>query len=379
MNGTATRPRRDYYEVLGVPRDADDKAIKEAFRRLARRYHPDVSTEPAAEERFKEIAEAYSVLSDPAKRASYDTRGFAGVSDSDQQRMWAGTDFGDILSGLGFGEDLLAHLFGGRSYDGRSYAGPPRGEDIRVAVTVPMAVVLNGGEQTVTIQGRKTCPQCSGTGAMPGTSPRTCPDCGGTGQRVSTTRQFGMVLRQTSPCTSCQGRGAVIDHPCTQCRGSGQVPGQDEVTVKIPKGIPDGTVLRLPGYGLPAPSPGGQPGNAFLAVTVEAVPGFTRSGADLWHDMHITVADAALGTTIRLAAPSGPVKVSVPAGTQPGTVLRLRRHGLPRYGARGSGDLNVNLLVDIPRRISRRQRRLFEQLRADEANGEADDHEAQPG
>lgn len=371
MNGTASGPRRDYYEVLGVSRDADDRVIKEAFRRLARRYHPDVSTEPGAEERFKEIAEAYSVLSDPAKRASYDTRGFAGLPDSGQEHAWAGTDFGDILGGLGFGDDLLAHLFGRHPY-----TAPPRGEDIRVAVTVSMPVVLKGGEQTVTIPGSETCPLCSGTGAMPGTSPRTCPDCAGTGQRVSTTRQFGMLVRRAGPCTSCDGRGTLIDHPCTGCRGSGQVPAENKVTVKIPKGIPDGTVLRLPGHGLPAPSPAGQPGSAFLAVAVEPVPGFTRSGADLWHDMHVTVADAALGTTIRLAAPSGPVKVSVPAGTQPGTVLRLRRHGLPRYGARGCGDLNVNLLVDIPRRMSRRQRRLFEQLRADENSGEADDREA---
>jgi molecular chaperone DnaJ len=370
MNGTATGPRRDYYEVLGVARDADDKTIREAFRRLARRYHPDVSTEPGAEGRFKEIAEAYGVLSDPAKRASYDARGFAGVA-SGQEYTWGDIDFGDILSGLGFGEDLLTRLF-----RGPRYAGPPRGEDIQIPVTVPMPLVLKGGEQTVTIPARKTCPQCSGTGAGPGTSPRTCPDCGGTGRRISTTRQLGVLIRQTTACPSCRGLGTVIDHPCAVCRGSGQVPGEDEITVKIPKGIPDGTLLRLPGHGLPAPPPGGQPGDAFLVVIAEPVPGFTRSGADLLHDMHVTVADAALGTTVRLAAPAGPVKVSVPAGTQPGTVLRLRGHGLPRYGGHGRGDLNVNLLVDIPRRLSRQQRRLYEQLRAGEAREEADDHEA---
>ena len=371
MNGTAAGPRRDYYDVLGVARDADDKAIREAFRRLARRYHPDVSAEPGAEERFKEIAEAYGVLSDPAKRASYDARGFAGVPAPDQEYTWGNIDFGDILSGLGFGEDLLTRLFGGRPF-----AGPPRGEDIRIAVTVPMPLVLKGGEQTVTIPARETCPQCSGTGARPGTSPRACPDCGGTGQRITTTRHLGVLIRQTAACASCGGLGTVIDHPCAGCRGSGQVPGEDEITIKIPRGIPDGTMLRLPGHGLPAPSPGGQPGDAFLAVTAEPVPGFTRSGADLLHDTHVTVADAALGTTVRLTAPAGPVKVSVPAGTQPGTVLRLRGHGLPRYGARGHGDLYVNLLVDIPRQLSRQQRRLYEQLRAGETSGEAGDHEA---
>jgi len=371
MNGTAAGPRHDYYEVLGVARDADDKTIREAFRRLARRYHPDVSTEPGAGERFKEIAEAYGVLSDPARRASYDARGFAGVPGAGWEYARGSTDFGDILGGLGFGEDLLARLFGGRPY-----AGPPRGEDIRVAVTVPMPLVLKGGAQTVTIPARKTCPQCSGTGTRPGTSPRTCQDCGGTGQRVSTTRHLGVLIRQAAACASCGGRGTVIDRPCAGCRGSGQVPGEDEITLKIPKGIPDGTVLRLPGHGLPAPSPGGQPGDAFLAITAEPVPGFTRSGADLWHDMHVTVADAALGTTVRLAAPAGSVKVPVPAGTQPGTVLRLRGHGLPHYGAHGRGDLNVNLLVGIPRRLSRQQRRLYEQLRAAEASGAADDHEA---
>lgn len=373
MDGSPGGPRRDYYEVLGVPRDADDNKIREAFRRLARRYHPDVSTEPDAEERFKEIAEAYSVLSDPARRADYDARGFAGIPGPGRENSWGTAGFGDILSGLGFGEDLLTRLFGGRPY-----AGPPRGGDVRVAVTIPLSLLLKGGKHTVTIPGRKTCPQCSGTGARPGTSERTCTDCGGTGTRVSATRPFGMLIRQTGPCASCRGRGTIIAEPCAECLGSGQVPGGDEVTVKIPKGVPDGTALRLPGRGLPAPAPGGQPGDALLVITAEPVPGFTRSGADLWHDMHVTVADAALGTTVRLEAPAGPVKVSVPAGAQPGTVLRLRGRGLPRYGAHGRGDLNVSLLVDIPRRLSRQQRRLYEQLRAGET-AQAAEADRQPG
>lgn len=362
MNTAANGPRRDYYEVLGLTRDADDKAIREAFRRLARRYHPDVSAEPGAEERFKEIAEAYSVLSDPDKRASYDARGFAGVSAADREYRWGTIDFGDILGGLGFGEDLLSHLFGGRPSD-----VPVRGEDIRVAVTVPMSLVLKGGEQAVVIPGRRTCPDCSGTGTRPGTLPRACPDCGGTGQHVSTARHLGVLVRQTVTCGFCHGQGTIIEYPCARCHGSGQVPVEEAVTVKIPKGIPDGTLLRLAGHGLPAPVLGGRPGDAFLVVTTESVPGFTRSGADLWHELHVMVPDAVLGATFRLAAPAGLVKVSVPGGTQPGTVLRLRGHGLPRYGARGRGDLNVRLLVDIPRRPSRQQRRLYEQLRAAEA------------
>ncbi|HET9082352.1 MAG TPA: J domain-containing protein [Trebonia sp.] len=362
MNAAANGPRRDYYEVLGLTRDADDKAVREAFRRLARRYHPDVSAEPGAEERFKEIAEAYSVLSDPGKRASYDARGFAGVPAAGQEYAWGNIDFGDILGGLGFGEDLLSHLFARRPEAARA-----RGEDIRIAVTVPMFLVLRGGERAVAIPARRTCPDCSGTGTRPGTWPRACPDCGGTGQHVSTTRHLGVLIRQTTACGSCEGKGTIIDHPCPRCHGSGEVPVESTVTVKIPKGIPDGTRLRLAGHGLPAPAPGGRPGDVFLVVTAEPVPGFTRSGADLWHELHVTVTDAALGATFRLAAPAGPVKVAVPGGTQPGTVLRLRGHGLPRYGARGRGDLNVRLLVDIPRRLSRQQRRLYEQLRAADA------------
>lgn len=383
MNAAAaTGPRRDYYEVLGVTRDADDRSIREAFRQLARRYHPDVSAEPGAEERFKEIAEAYSVLSDPAKRASYDARGFAGVPGAGQETTWPDINFGDILSGLGFGEDLLTRLFAGHPYPRQE-----RGEDVHVAVTVPLDLVLNGGEQTVVIAGRKACPQCSGTGASPGTKPRTCPDCAGSGQRVAAARPLGVLIRQAVACPACRGRGMIIDKPCPGCRGSGQVAADDEVTVKIPKGIPDGIILRLPGHGLPAPSwpplprtdrPGtGGPAaapraDAFLTITTEQAPGFRRSGADLWHDMHVTVADAALGTAVRLAAPGRPVKVSVPAGTQPGTVLRVRGRGLPRYGAHGHGDLNVSVHVDIPRKLSRQQRRLFEQLRDGDPSGKGE-------
>lgn len=374
MDAAARGPRRDAYDVLGVARDADDKTIREAFRRLARRYHPDVSTDPDAEERFKEIAEAYGVLSDPAKRASYDARGFEGVPGTGQETSWANADFADILSGLGFSEDLLTRLF-----TGRPYARQARGQDVQATVSVPLGLVLKGGQQTVTVPGRGTCPLCSGTGASPGTFPRTCPDCGGTGQRVSTVRPLGVLIRQASVCPACRGRGTIIGHPCAECRGVGQIAIDEEIAVKVPKGIPDGIILRLAGHGMPAPSADGPPGDAFVTVSTEQIPGFARSGADLWHDMHVTVPDAALGTTVRLAAPTGPVKVRVPAGTQPGTVFRLRGHGLPRYRAHGHGDLNITLHVDIPRRLSRQQRRLYQDLRDSEPGRKGGGADPPPG
>jgi len=353
--------RRDYYEVLGVPHDADSAAIKNAFRQLARRYHPDISTEPDAGQRFREIAEAYGVLSDPARRASYDAHGFAGLAGVSAEDLWGGLDLGDILGpGMpGFG-GLFDRLFG-------QAAGPPRGADLRADLVIPLERVLTGGKETVTITRPGPCSQCAGSGASPGTAPRPCPDCGGTGQQATAGRRGPVVIRQVITCPACRGRGQVIDQPCRGCDGTGQVTQEDRVAIRIPRGAPEGTTLRLAGRGLPSPAPGGPPGDAYVIIRAGADPRFTRAGADLWYDLHIGVPDAVLGTTAAVPVLDGQAHVPVPPGTQPGDVLPVKGKGLPRFRGHGRGRLNVTVIVDIPQRLSPRQRQLYEQLRAEDA------------
>ena len=352
----------DYYEVLGVPRDADAKTIKNAFRRLARRYHPDTSTEPDAEQRFKEIAEAYGVLSDPAKRAGYDAQGSAGLAGATAEDLWGGIDFADIFgSGAAAFGSLFERLFG------PPVAGPPRGQDVHLDLVIPLEEVLTGGTREVTIHRPGPCPQCAGSGSGPGSAPRRCPGCGGTGQRAVASRHGPLMVRQVITCPECAGRGRVIDQPCPACEASGRALREEKVTIGIPPGIPEGATLRLAGYGMPSPMPGGPPGDAYASIRTRADPRFARDGADLWHDLHIQAPDATLGVTAAVPAPEGQVRVRVPPGTQPGSVLRVEGRGLPRYGGHGRGSLNLTVILDIPRRLSERQRQLYEQLRAEDA------------
>jgi len=352
----------DYYEVLGVTRDADAKAIKDAFRRLARRYHPDISTEPGAEQRFKEIAEAYGVLSDPARRASYDARGAAGLAGATAEDLWGGIDFADVFgSGAAVFGGLFERLFGPPAAD------PRRGEDVRLDLDLSLEEVLTGGNHAVVIRRPGPCPRCSGSGARPGTVPRRCPGCGGTGQRAVASRYGGLLVRQVTTCRQCGGRGHVIDQPCPACAASGRAVREETVTIGIPPGIPEGAALRLTGRGLPGPVPGSRPGDAYVSIRTRADPRFTRAGADLWSDLHIQAPDAALGVTTAVPVPGGQARVRVPPGTRPGSVLRVAGNGLPRYGGHGRGSLNLTVVLDIPRRLSSRQRELYQQLRAEDA------------
>ena len=352
----------DYYEVLGVPRDADAKTIKNAFRQLARRYHPDTSTERDAEQRFKEIAEAYGVLSDPAKRASYDARGSVGLAGATAEDLWGGIDFADVFGpgAAAFG-GLFERLFG------PSAAGRLRGEDVRMDLAVSLDEVLAGGAQTVMIHRPGPCRQCAGSGSRPGTAPRRCPECAGTGQLAVISRLGPVMVRQVTRCPHCAGRGHVIDQPCRACHASGRAVQEEKLTVRIPAGIADGAVLRLAGQGMPSTVPGGPPGDAYLTIRTRADSRFRRADADLWYELHIPASDAALGTTAAVPAPGGPVRVLVPPGTQPGAILRVRGRGLPRHGGHGCGALNITLVVDIPRQLSLAQRLLYEQLRAEGA------------
>lgn len=346
--------------MLGVPREADQAAIKDAFRRLALRYHPDRNKEPGAEERFKEIAEAYAVLSDPKKRKEYDAAGFAGVAGLTPEDLFGGIDFGDLFGGLGFdfpGGGLFEGLLG------RRRAGPPRGENLEVTAEVPLERVVTGGKETVRLTRPGTCAACHGSGAKPGTASRRCAACGGTGQRVVGRREGGVVFETITPCPACGGRRLVIDQPCPDCRGRGEVQRDETLTVNIPVGVEEGMALRIPGHGLPSREAGGVPGDLYVVVRSAPDPRFERDGADLWRAEKVHIAEAVLGTSLDVPTLDGRVAVTVPPGTQPDAVLRLRGKGLPVFGGKRRGDLYVRLRVQVPDRLAPEERRLWERLR----------------
>jgi len=359
--------QRDYYEVLGVARDADQKAIKGAFRELAMKYHPDRNKAPDAEAKFKEIAEAYAVLSDPKKRAQYDQAGFAGVADFSAEDLFGGIDFADLFAGMGFGAD-----FGGGSVFDRLFRhrrpGPARGQDLEVHLVVPLERVDSGGDETVRFTRLVSCPACSGSGAAAGSAPRACTTCGGSGRRVITRDQKqdkGSVrFQQVTVCPDCDGRGSLIDHPCGECRGRGQVEREESLKVHIPAGVEEATALRIGGHGMPAEEPGGGPGDLYVVVTSAPDARFERAGADLWRRETLDVADAVLGTRLQVPTLAGKVDVRVPAGTQPDEVLRLRGKGLPVFGGDGRGDIMLRIQVYIPEHPSAEELALYEQLRA---------------
>jgi molecular chaperone DnaJ len=349
----------DYYEVLGVPRDADMKAIKDAFRQLALKYHPDRNKEPGASDRFKEIAEAYAVLSDPKKRAEYDARGYAGVAGFSPEDLFGGINFDDIFGGLGFdfgGPSIFDRLF-------RRHAAPRQGANLEVTVTVPLERVLTGGEETVHVNRPAACHACQGSGAKAGTKPRSCPKCGGSGQLVRSQRKQGITLQQITTCQECGGHGSIIDTPCPECRGTGQIVNDEALTVRVPIGVEEGMALRVPGHGQPADKARMPPGDLFVVIRTADDPRFERHGRDLYRVETVDVVDAVLGTSIDVVTLDGRVTAKVAPGTQPDTVLRLRGKGLPQFGGGARGDLYLRLQVHIPQRLSDRQRRLFEQLR----------------
>jgi len=342
--------KRDCYEVLGVPRDADAAAIKDAFRKLAMQYHPDRNKAPGAEERFKEIAEAYAVLSDAKKRAEYD----AGVA---PEELFGGVDLESIFRDFGFGDTIFERFFGG------ARRGPRSGADIEIEAAVPLERIARGGEETVRYRRIAPCPECKGSGAKPGTQPRACASCGGTGQKTSTRREQGVYIRRLAACPDCGGRGSIIDEPCVACGGAGEVEREESLALKIPPGAEDGLALRVPGKGYASPDARGSAGDLLVIVRAAPDPRFERQGADLWRLQEIGAADAVLGAEIKVPTLDGSISVKVPPGTQPDWRLRLRGKGLPRFGARGRGDLYVRLAVRLPERLSDEERSLWQKLR----------------
>jgi molecular chaperone DnaJ len=348
--------KRDYYDVLGVSKDATDQDIKSGYRKLALEHHPDRNPGNAeAEESFKEAAEAYAVLADPDKRSAYDRFGHAGVSSAGGAGGFDPTifaDFGDIFGGLrdifGFGD-----FFGG----GGRRGGPQRGSDLRYDLEISFEESANGLETSVQIPRQESCETCKGSGAAPGTSPSVCPQCGGRGQIRY--QQGFFTVAQT--CRQCGGAGRVITKACLECRGHGHVARQRTLAVRIPAGIASGQRLRLYGEGEAGQS-GGPSGDLYVVVRVQDHQVFRREGDDLFCSVPVTFPILALGGAISVPTLAGPEKVTIPEGTQTGQVFRLRGKGMPSVSGRGRGDLHIAVNVATPRKLTKDQRHLLEQL-----------------
>jgi molecular chaperone DnaJ len=347
--------KRDYYEVLGVPRNASGDELKSAFRNLARQYHPDVSQDPDAEEKFKEINEAYAVLSDNEKRAAYDRYGHAGVN-TQGMPDFTNIDLSDILEGIfGFGG------FGGFGSRRQTRNTPRRGADLSSRVKLTFEEAAFGVEKEIHITRDEECSTCGGSGAKPGTTPSTCPQCNGQGEvRQMHQTLFGSMVQVTT-CPRCNGRGEIIESPCPTCGGRGLERKTVSKMVTIPAGVSNGVQIRLAGEGQPGIN-GGPHGNFYLEIEVEKHAYFRRSGDDVLLDLDINVAQAVLGDEIQVPTLNGEVELRIPPGTQPGKVFRLRDRGIPHLRGSGRGDQMVTVSVQIPSRLSSEQRELFEQL-----------------
>ena len=347
--------KRDYYEVLGVPRGASEDDLKSAFRRLARQYHPDVSSEPDAEEKFKEINEAYAVLSDGEKRAAYDRYGHAGVN-TQGMPDFTNIDLSDILEGLfgGFGG------FGGMG-GRRARNAPRRGADLGARVKLTFEEAAFGVEKEVKITRDQECQTCNGSGAKPGTTRHTCSQCTGQGEvrQVHQTLLGSMV--QVVTCPRCNGSGEVIETPCPTCNGRGLEQKTISKLVTIPAGVSNGVQIRLAGEGQPGIN-GGPHGNFYLEVEVENHAYFRRKGDDILLDLDINISQAVLGDEIHIPTLNGDVELRIPSGTQPGKTFRLRGRGIPHLRGSGSGDQLVTVSVQIPTRLTAEQREMFEKL-----------------
>jgi molecular chaperone DnaJ len=344
--------KRDFYEVLGVGRNATPEELKTAFRKLARQYHPDVSEAPDAEERFKEINEAYAVLSDPEKRSVYDRYGYEGLNRAGGMPDWSTIDFSDIF------EDLFGFGFGRST---RTRNRPRRGVDLSYTIQLSFEEAIFGVDKEIEITRDETCSRCGGTGAEPGTSPVRCSTCNGVGE-VRTVRQtFLGSMVQVTTCPTCQGKGEVINTPCRNCHGRGLERKTIRKTVSVPPGVDNGNQIRLAGEGQPGVS-GGPHGDLYLEVQVKEHKFFRRRKNDIYLDLNINVAQATLGAEIEVPTLEGNNKLTIPTGTQPGTSFRLRGKGVPYLRGRGRGDQVVVVNVEVPAHLTDEQRELFEEL-----------------
>ncbi len=363
--------KRDYYEILGVDKKASAEDIKNAYRKLAMQYHPDKNKSSDAEEKFKEMSEAYAVLSDQAKRQQYDQFGHLGIDQRySQSDIFRGVNFEDIfrdlgMGGQGFGNgigSILGMFFGGREkrQNGRN-EGFIRGSDLLYGVVINLEDAANGKVMTIDIPRTEACETCRGVGAKPGTSPKTCPTCGGSGQ-VSTTQNtpFGKFMT-TSPCGTCRGGGKVIDSPCTVCNGGGTVQKMRKLEVKIPPGVDNGSRLRILGEGELGRN-GGPPGDLYVGISVNPHNVFSRNGDDLIMETNVSFVQAALGDKIVVRTLDGNIEMNIPSGTQSGHAFRLKGKGMPGLAISKKGDQIVRVKVVVPTKLTDKQKELLRQF-----------------
>jgi molecular chaperone DnaJ len=344
------------YETLGVAKNASAEEVKKAYRKLARQYHPDKNPgDSAAEERFKEIQNAYDLLSDPEKRQQYDRFGSTNGRGPGGGFNWStaeGFDFGDL-------GDLFGGMFGGGGSGGAGRPSPAqRGNDVEVQVNLSFDDALKGVETKIPVTLEVACHTCNGSGAKPGTAPKICPQCGGRGVVAESQGFFSL----SQPCPRCRGNGTIIEEPCPTCRGTGRERRTKRYTVKIPAGAKDGTRIRLKGKG-EAGWNGGSAGDLYVVTRVEPSKTFTRRGDDLLVDVPVAFVDAALGTKATVPTPIGPVSVKIPPGSEDGKLLRVRGKGAPKLKGGGHGDVIARVKIEVPKKLSKKERELLEQLK----------------
>jgi len=348
--------KRDYYEVLGIPRSADDNAIKSAYRKLARQYHPDVNKAGDAEERFKEVNEAYEVLSNAEKRQMYDRYGHAAAQ----------SGFGQGAPGAGFGGfggfgDIFEEFFGGFGGARGAARGPARGNDLRYDLDITFQEAVFGTEKEIEVPRLETCPQCQGSGAEPGTRPMRCPQCNGTGEvRRAQQTILGQFVSVTT-CPRCNGEREIVTSPCTTCHGQKRVRVTRKLSVSIPAGVDDGMRIRLAGEGEPGER-GGPPGSLYVVLSVKAHRLFQRHENDILLELPVNIVQATLGAEVDVPTLDGNTKLTIPAGTQHGTTFRLRGKGVPALRSNRRGDQLVTVRVVVPDRINDKQRKLLQEL-----------------
>ncbi len=353
--------KRDYYEVLGVQKGASDDELKRAYRKLAKKYHPDLNPgDKTAEQNFKEVNEAYEVLSDSEKRARYDQFGHAGVDPNFGAGGGAGGGFSGFGGAGGFGDigDIFESFFGGGFGGGSSRRANPnaprRGTDIHTSITIGFFEACKGVKKSVKITRQETCSECHGNGCESGHNPQTCPECNGTGQVTVLQRTPIGSIRSSKTCTRCNGRGQVIDHPCKRCGGTGRTSSTKTIEINVPAGIDDGQTLSVRGQGN-AGANGGPSGDLHVTISVRPDVLFRREGYDIWCDIPLTYYQAVVGEELTVPTIDGKVKYNVPAGTQPGTTFKLRGKGVQQLNGRGRGDQYVTVTVEVPKNLNREQ------------------------
>lgn len=351
--------KRDYYEVLEIPKGASEDEIKKAYRKMAKKYHPDLNPgDKEAEAKFKECNEAYEVLSDSEKKARYDQYGFAGVDPN----FGAGQGgFGGFDGGFDMG-DIFSSIFGGGfgGFGGgtRNPNAPQRGSDIQANITLTFEEAAKGCKKAVEVQRIEVCPECSGSGAQKGTTTQTCPDCGGRGQVSTTQRTILGVMQTQRPCPRCGGKGNIIPTPCNKCKGTGRIRRPVKIDVDIPAGIDDRQAVNIRSQGNKGVN-GGPAGDLRVGVNVRSHPYFERDGYNVWYEMNISYAQAALGSEVIVPTLDGDVRYTVPAGTQPGAVFKLRDRGIQSLNGRGRGDQLVKVNVEVPKKLTEKQKEML--------------------